>query len=132
MASNAASIAWSARERAAPASVMSTKVPSSGRARRRLSEAVCIERQYPLYALGHMVRGQGRAGNVADVLVHREGIGAGLADELGEPARAPDFASVRFPVLQDLHAMHLAARIERHRIVDEEMLADHSVEDEEA
>src|SRR5260370_34969687 len=88
-------------ELTAPATSISTKVPSSGLARRTLSEAVAIGCQYSLHAFGDMRRRQGRAGNVADVAVDFERAAAGLADEFGEPGRGPGFAAIGLPVLQN-------------------------------
>src|SRR6202011_3903288 len=118
--------------RAAPAASISTNGPSSGRARRTLSEAVAIGCQYSLHTFGDMRRRQGRAGDIADVAVDLERAATGLADELREPARAPDLAAIGLPVLQDLDAVNGAVRRQRHRVVDIEMLADHPVEDEKA
>jgi hypothetical protein len=79
-----------------------------------------------------MRRRQGRAGDIADVAVDLERAAAGLAHELREPARAPDLAAIGLPVLQDLDAVDGAARRQRHRVIDIEVLSDHPVEDEEA
>src|SRR5258708_30262801 len=125
-------MAASSSDRAAPAASIWTNVPSSGRARRTLWEAVAIGCQYSLHAFGDMCRRQGRAGNVADVAVDLERAAAGLADELREPARAPDFAAIGLPVLQDLDAVDGAARRQCHRVVDIEVLSDHPVEHEKA
>src|SRR5258708_8173888 len=96
---------------AAPAVVTSTNVPSSGLARRRLSEAVAIGCQNSLHTLGDMRRRQRRAGDVSDIAVDLERAAAGLADKLREPARAPDFAAIGLPVLQALHALYDAPRL---------------------
>src|ERR1700730_2356594 len=117
---------------AAPATSISTKVPSRGLARRTLSEAIAIGCQYPLHTFGDVSRRQRCAGDIPDVAVDLERAAAGLADELREPARAPDLAAIGLPVLQDLDAVNGAVRRQRHRVVDIEMLADHPVEDEKA
>src|SRR5258708_20680606 len=87
---------------AAPAVVTSTNVPSSGLARRRLSEAVAIGCQNSLHTLGDMRRRQRRAGDVSDIAVDLERAAPGLADKLPEPAPAPDFPALGLPGLQDL------------------------------
>src|SRR6202022_3856688 len=55
-----------------------------------------------------------------------------LPDELREPARVSDFAAVGFPVLENLHAPNPAVGFQGNRIVDDEMLADHIVDNKEA
>src|SRR5262249_19938088 len=130
-ASKAASIAACVAAGAAPATAISTKVPSSGRARRVLFEPGCNGHD-PLHAFGHMVRRQSGAGNVADVAADLQRAAAGFSDELREPARRPDLAAVRLAILQDLHAADSSARVERNGIIDVEMLSDHPVENEEA
>src|SRR5258708_15435032 len=90
---------------AAPAVVTSTNVPSSGLARRRLSEAVAIGFQNSLPTLRDMRRRQRLARDVSDIAVDLEHAAAGLADKLRQPARAPDFAAIVVPVLQDLYAV---------------------------
>src|SRR5215470_4327779 len=116
----------------APQAVTSTKVPRSGRARRALSKAGLIEGQDPLDAFGDMLRRESGAGDVADVLVDSDGIAAGLAVELVEPAMAGDLAAVRLAVLEHLDRLDPAVRLEGHTVVDDRMLADHVVDDEEA
>src|SRR3984893_16658824 len=117
---------------AAPATSISTKVPSRGLARRTLSEPIAIGCQYPLHTFGDVRRRQRRASDIPDVAVDLERAAAGLADELREPARTPDLAAIGLPVLQDLDAVNGAARRQRHRVIDIEVLSDHPVEDEEA
>src|SRR5712691_11963351 len=106
---NAASTAACISRAAAPATVISTNVPSSGRARRTVafSDKALFEAggngQYPLHAFGHVLRRQGGAGNIANIIAHLQGARAGFSDELGEPTRTPDLAAIRFAILQDLH-----------------------------
>src|ERR1700687_2921284 len=97
-ASNAASIAACMSPGAAPATVISTNVPSSGRARRAVAslagrifcgkpvstpdrvrgrlfpENALFEAggngHDPLHAFGHVMRRQGGTGNIADVVAH--------------------------------------------------------------
>src|SRR5262249_61033867 len=114
-----------------PPAVTSTKVPRSGRARRALSKAGLIEGQDPLDAVGDMLRRESGAGDVADVLVDGDGIAAGLAVELVEPAMAGDLGAVLRPVTQHLDRLDSAVRLEGHTVVDDRMLADHVVDDEE-
>src|SRR5260370_8737457 len=89
-----------------------------------LTGAASIGGQYPFHALGDMQRRQGRAGDVADVAAELEGTAAGLADELRKPAGLAHFAPVRLTVLQDFDAHTAPAGVERHRVVDIEVLAD--------
>src|SRR5258705_9182871 len=107
---------------AACETAISTNVPSSGLARRMLSSAVPIGGQYPFHALGHMVRRQRRARNVPDVLIHLQRAPAALAHELRKPARFPNLAAVRLPVLQNVHALDPSARVQGDGIVDVEVL----------
>src|ERR1043166_541593 len=93
IAANAASTATSATGVGASARLISTKVPSSGRARRRLADAGAIGGNDPLHAFGHMRARQRRAGNIPDVAAHSKGAAAGLPDELREPARGATFAT---------------------------------------
>src|ERR1700722_3049947 len=93
---------------------------------------MAVQPEYLLHALGHVMGGQRRAGNVADVAVDLERACARLADELREPARLPHLAAIGLAILQDVDAMNLAARTERYRVVDEQVLADHAVEHEQA
>src|SRR5437879_6342144 len=130
--SNAASMAAFMSGLAAATTSSWRKVPRRGRARRTLSEAIAIGCQYPLHAFGDMGRRQRRPGDVPDIAVDLERACAGLADKLRQPARAPDFASIGFPVLQDLDLMHGSGRREPDRVVDEEMFADDPIEDKEA
>src|SRR5262249_46457132 len=131
-ASNACSMAWSRLSRGAPPAVTSTKAPSSGRARRTLPEAGFIERQDSLHAFGDVLRRERRAGDVPDVLVDGDGIPAGLAVELMQPVVAGDLAPVRLAVLENLDGLDPAVRREGHAVVDDQMLADHVVDDEES
>src|SRR5262249_19996448 len=131
-AAKPASTAAAISSAAPPSTLTSTKVPSRGRARRMLARSAAKSGQHPLDAFGDVHRRQRRAGDVADVLVELQRTLAALADELGEPARASDLAAIGLAVLQDLDAHHAAARIERDRVVDEQMLADHPVEHEQA
>src|SRR5215813_10604372 len=110
---------------AAPLAAISTKVPSSGCARRTLLETGVIQCEEAFDALRHVARREGGARDVANVLIELEGIPARLADELSEPAAIADLAAVRFAIFQDLDVTNLAARIERDRVVDHQMLADH-------
>src|SRR5690349_11205980 len=159
IAANAASAAASRSHGSAPLAVISTKVPSSGRARRtclahipvgkpasspdrvggrlspqhvRSADAMTVEPEDLLHAFGHVMGRERRARDVAYVVVDRERARTGLADELRQPARPADLAAVGFAILQDIDAMDAAARIERHRIVDVEMLADDAVEHEQS
>src|SRR5215471_14163069 len=97
-AANASSTALSMTSGVACETAISTKVPSSGRARRRLSAAAAIGRQYPFHAFGHVLRRQRRARDVADVTPNLEGAAAPFADELREPARLPHLAAVRLAI----------------------------------
>src|SRR6202008_1122343 len=94
------------------------------------ADAMTIEPEDRLHAFGHVMGGERRAGDVADIAADRERARAGLADELREPARPADLTAVRFAILQDVDAMDAAARIERHGVIDEQMLADDAVEHE--
>src|SRR5690242_9100315 len=116
MAAKASSMAAFISAGAAPATAISTKVPSSGRARRRLFEADVIDRQNPLDAFGHVPRRQRGAGDVADVPLHVERIAARLAVELREPIGIGHLAAIGFAVLQDLHLLDAAVRRQRYRI----------------
>src|SRR5260370_14826705 len=98
-----------------------TNVPSSGLARRILPQSIAIGRQYPFDAFGDMAGRQRRAGNVANVAVDLERAAAGFADELRQPAGASDLASVRFPILQNLDAMHGPCGRQRDGIIDQHM-----------
>src|SRR5882762_4857982 len=131
-AENAASTAASAASNVCPSTAISTNVPSSGRARRMLTGAASIGGQYPSHALGDMQRRQGRAGDVADVAADLEWAAAALADELRKPAGLAHFAAVRLAVLQDLDTHHAPGGVERHRVVDIEVLADDVIDHEEA
>src|SRR5215471_890068 len=113
-------MAASKRSGDAPPAVTSTKVPRSGRARRALSKAGLIEGQDPLDPFGHVLRREGRAGDVADVLVDGDRIAAGLAAELVQPAMAGDLAAVRLAVLEHLDRLDPAVRLEGHAVVDDE------------
>lgn len=79
-----------------------------------------------------MMRGQRGAGDVANIVADLEWTGAALADELREPARAPDLATVGFAVRKNVDLSYPSAGIQGDRIVDVEVLSDHAVEDEEA
>src|ERR1051325_10354340 len=125
----ASAAAWS-RERSGPIAAISTKVPSRGRARRISADAMTEKPEDLLHAFGDVMAGERRARDIADVVADREGARAGLADELREPARPAHLAAVGFAILQDVDAMDAAARVERHGIIDVEMLADHAVEHE--
>ena len=114
------------RRRARRRPRISTKVPSSGCARRTLS-GVSIRGQDPFDAFGDVHGGQRSAGNVADVAADFQRAGAGLADELREPARASNLAAIRIRDRQDIDATDAAA-LDRDRVVDVEMLADDMVE----
>src|SRR4249920_1863878 len=103
MAAKASSTATCRAAAGWPVTVISTKVPSSGRARRTLAQAGGIDRQDALDALGHVMGGQRGARNVTDVAVHFERIVQGLADELGEPGMVGDLATVGLAVLENLH-----------------------------
>src|SRR5262249_8803273 len=135
-ASTAAATAACMSASTAPATAISTNVPSTGRARRRPAAARLFEAgdngHDPLHALGDVMRRQRGAGDVPDVAAHLQGAAARLADELCKPARAADLAAIGFAILQDLDAADASARIERDRIIDVEMLADHPVENEKA
>src|SRR5262249_43827840 len=115
----------------ASATAISTNVPRSGRARRALFEARsnCHD---PLHAFGHVMRRQGGAGNIANIAAHLERTGAGLANKLRQPARTSDLAAIGLAILQNLHTANPSARIQRHRVVDIEMLSDDAIEDKEA
>src|SRR4029077_20514164 len=115
--------------RAASAAAISTNVPSNGRARRMPSQ-VSIGRQNAFDAFGDVQRRQRRARNVANIAADLQGAGAGLADELRQPARASHLAAIGLAILQYIDAADASARIDRHRIVDVEMLADDMVDDE--
>src|SRR4026209_2281161 len=80
-----------------------TRVPSSGRARRTVSEAGLIQGEEAFDAFRHVPRRQGGAGYVANVLIELEGIAARLADELREPAAIGDLAAIGFAIFEDLH-----------------------------
>src|SRR5262245_50699107 len=131
-AANAESTAASSSDRGRPEAPISTNVPRSGRARRRLSGAIAIERDDPLDALGDVQGRERGAGDVADVAADAQRARARLADELPEPAPVPDLPAIGFAVLQDLDPLDAPARVERNRIVDVEMLADHTINDEES
>src|SRR5690349_4764317 len=115
-----------------PAAAISTMVPSSGRARRRLSQAMTIGGEDAFDAFGDMVRRKRRAGDVADVLIDRERARTGLANELRQPARLSDLTTIGLAILQDLDAEDAAARVERDCVVDVQVLADHMIEHEQA
>src|SRR5262245_45943799 len=93
---------------------------------------MAIQPEDLLHAFGDVMRRQGGARDVADVAVDRERARGGLADELREPARLATLAAVGFAVLQDVDATNAPARVERDRVVDIEVLADHPVEHEQA
>src|SRR5262249_52461584 len=116
---------------AASATAISTNVPRSGRARRALFEPGdnCHD---PLYAFGHVMRRQGGAGNIANVAAHLQRTGAGLAGKLRQPARTSDLAAIGLTILQNLHSTNPPGRIQRHCVVDIEMLSDNAIEDKEA
>src|SRR5262245_38534824 len=122
IASNASSTAASMTSCAACATAISTNVPSSGLARRSLSDAVPIRRQNPLHTFGHVMRRQRRTGYVADVLIHLHSAGTALANKLREPARIADLAAIRLSVLQDIHPFDPSRRVQGDGIVDIEML----------
>src|SRR5262245_42097181 len=107
-------MAASRSDRSAAATSISTNVPSNGFARRVLAEAVAIGGQHSLDTFGDVGRRQRRAGDIPDIAVDPQRAAAGLSNELCQPARAPDLAAVRLPVLQDLDAVDGAARCERH------------------
>src|SRR5262250_1436704 len=131
-ASNAASIAtWTGPGRS-PAAAISTNVPSSGRPRRASVQAGLIDRKHAPDPLGDVVGGERGPGDVADVAVDGERVVGGLADELLEPAPAVDLAAVGLAVLHDLDPPHAPVRFERHRVVDDQVLTGHVVDDEEA
>src|SRR5712692_5734020 len=125
-------MAASRSDRDAPAAVISTNVPSSGRARRALAKAGRIERENALDAFGHVPGRERGPRDVANVPVERDGITAGLPNELVEPAPSGDLATIGFSVLQDLHLPDPAVGLEGDGVVDDQMLADHVVDDEEA
>src|SRR6266568_2995378 len=103
-----------ARSAPGPSSTaISTMVPSSGRARRKLSHRVAIGGQDPFHALGHVLRRQSGSGDIANVAVELERARARRADELREPARSPDLAPIGFAILQDIDPAHPPARVER-------------------
>src|SRR5581483_2836406 len=131
-ASKAASIAAVTDASLLPAASISTKVPSSGRARRTLVDAFAIGRQNSFHTFGDVGRRQRRAGDVADVAVDLQRAARGLADNLSKPARASDLAPVGFPIFQDFDALHRAGGAERHGVVDIEVLADHAIKHEQA
>src|SRR5690348_10480149 len=108
--------------RGAPPAITSTKAPRRGRARRALSEAGLIERQDSLDALGHVLRRERGAGDIADVLVDGDGIATGLAVEMVQPAVAGDLAAIRLAVLEYLDRLDPAVRVEGHAVVDDQML----------
>src|SRR5262249_580906 len=110
-ASNAASIAASICARIAPATSISTNVPSSGRARRTLSEAVCNGHD-PLHAFGHVVTGQGRAGNIADIDPSLQRTATRLAGELRKPAGTSDLPAVGLAIFKDIDLANSSGRIQ--------------------
>src|SRR5262249_50057636 len=55
-----------------------------------------------------------------------------LANKLRQPARTSDLAAIGLAILQNLHTANPSARIQRHRVVDIEMLSDDAIEDKEA
>src|SRR5215470_5331412 len=130
-ASNASSMTASTSDRDAGVAVISTKVPSSGRARRTLSQ-VGYNGQNPFHAFGHVMGRQGRAGDVADILANLKRAGTGFSNKLSQPTRVPDLTTIGFTVLQNIDATHATAGIKCHDVVDIEVLADHVVKDEEA
>src|SRR2546425_3321846 len=130
MAPNACSMAASVLDDALSSTAISTNVPRSGRARCMLSGS--IESQDFPDTFGDVMRRQGGAGNIADVPVHLERAPARLSNELGEPAGVSDLAAIGLAVLKDVDAAHLAAQVQGHGIVDIEVLADHTIEHEEA
>ena len=107
--SNAPSIAVFIADVVAPVTSISTKVPSSGLARRILSEAVAIGCQQSLHTLGDMRRRQGCASDIPNIAIDLERTAAGLSNKLREPARASDLAPIGLPILQDLDAVDGAA-----------------------
>src|SRR5215467_1992345 len=117
--------------RSSPVAMISTKVPSSGRARRTLASAAAIDRQDPLDAFSDMLGRQRRSRDVADVVPDLESAAVGLADELCEPARTSHVPAVGLAVLKNLYAAHLSAGIQRHRVIDVEVLSDHMIDNEE-
>src|SRR5260370_379550 len=74
----AASTACSGGGRDAPPAAISTKVPSSGRARRISAQAGFINGQDASDAFCHVPRRQCGARNVADILIELRRIAAGL------------------------------------------------------
>src|SRR5579872_1000211 len=105
--SNAASIAASALSAIGPATLISTNVPSNGRARWMLSR-IAIGGQNSFHAFREVQGRQGRTRNVADITADLEGARAGLADELRKPTRAAHFATVRFSIGKNIHPFDVA------------------------
>src|SRR5690349_4794376 len=112
-----------------PAAVISTNVPSAGRAL-RVTQADIIECQDPLDAFGDMPRGERGTGDIADIAVEFQGIAIGLADELRKPIPIVDLAAIGFAIFQHFDPTHLAVGRQRDGIVDDEVLTDDIVEDE--
>src|SRR5579883_3375141 len=130
MEPKAVSTAVSSLVSSRPAAKISTKVPSSGRARRMLSAACAIARQNPFYAFSHMQRRERRPRNIPYVGADLELASARFADELREPAFASHLPAIGFPILQNVDAEDPPRSVERNAVVDIKMLADNMVEDE--
>src|SRR5438132_9323845 len=109
-----------------PAASISTNVPSNGRARRTLSEAVGNGHD-PLHAFGHVVTGQGGPGDIADIDANLQRAAIRLSDELCKPAGAPDFSAIRLAIFKDIDLANSSGRIQCDRIVDVEVFADYAV-----
>src|SRR6516225_10383101 len=142
IASNAASAATSNAVALAPWARTSTSVPSSGRARWRItarppssSRGLRGDRMLrgpghqPVHAVGDVRAAERGAADVGDVRAHVDRVARALADELVAPGRHPHLAAVAFAVGQDLDGQYLAGRVQRDGVVDLLELADHRVDD---
>src|ERR1700684_2649422 len=110
MAPNAASNAKLRSTRCVPEMPISTKVPSSGRARRMLADAGAIDRQNPFDTLGEMHGRQRRAGNIPNIVADLDVAAVRFPDNLRKPARTSDLAAIGFAIFQDFHSADPASR----------------------
>src|SRR5262249_12456472 len=112
----AANAAWMARALAgdsAPATVISTRVPSKGRARRdsavlAASERDVIKGKQAFYPVGDVPAGKRRAADVLDVVVQFQLRRRVFPDKLLPPRIVADFVAIRFAIFHHLDAPHTA------------------------
>src|SRR5579871_1400929 len=127
ISSKAASIARPAWRSLAATARTATYVPSSGRARSTggMGKHPRMGREQAADAVGDVLAREGRARDVFDVARQLELGAVALAGELGTPRRIADLVTVALEILEDLDALDRALRVERERIGDELVLAQH-------